>query len=252
LTAEQRIARAEYWANRRGVQFGVPANALASAVSSVQATEAAGLSSELAPSSVSLSWSFIGPLPIQNVRSNFGGTVFGPGFDATGRITAIATDPTTTGRLFVGAANGGVWMSTDGGSTFTSIGDNLPSPTVAIGALAIDAVNTTPPTLYVATGEGNGGCGDCYYGQGIFKTTDLGAHWTALSSGTFDHVGFSRLAIDTSHNPPHLFAAATASTYSGGRTAPLFSEGDLSKGGLWRSTNGGTSWTQYPASTFGC
>ena len=252
LTAEQRIARAEYWANRRGVQFGVPANALASAVSSVQATETAGLSSELAPSSVSLSWSFIGPLPIQNVRSNFGGTVFGPGFDATGRITAIATDPTTTGRLFVGAANGGVWMSTDGGSTFTSIGDNLPSPTIAIGALAIDAVNTTPPTLYVATGEGNGGCIDCYYGQGIFKTTDLGAHWTALSPGTFDHVGVSRLAIDASHNPPHLFAAATASTNSVGRTDPFFSEGDLSKGGLWRSTNGGTSWTQYSAATFGC
>src|ERR1019366_1117028 len=49
LTAEQRNARAEYWANRRGVQFGVPAGALASAASAVRATEAAGLSGGLAP-----------------------------------------------------------------------------------------------------------------------------------------------------------------------------------------------------------
>jgi hypothetical protein len=180
LTAEQRIARAEYWANRRGVQFGVPAGALVSAVSAMRATEAAGLSS---PQVSSLNWSFIGPLPIQNAKSNFGGSVFGPTFDATGRITAIVTDPSTIGRLFVGAANGGVWMSSDGGTTFTSIGDNLPSATLAIGALAIDAVHTNPPTLYVATGEGND-CGDCYYGQGIFKTTNLGVSWTALSPGT--------------------------------------------------------------------
>jgi hypothetical protein len=251
LTVEQRIAREEYWANRRGVQFGVPTGALASAVSAMRANEAASLSGGLAPGLLSLSWSFIGPLPIQNVQSNFGGNLFGPMFAATGRITAIATDPSTSGRLFVGAANGGVWMSTDAGTHFTSIGDNLPSPTIAIGAIAIDAVNTNPPTLYVATGEGNT-CGDCYYGQGIFKTTDLGAHWTALSSGTFDHVGFARLAIDTSHNPPHLFAAATAFTSSFGRGAPGITEGDVTKGGLWRSTNGGTSWTQYPASTFGC
>jgi hypothetical protein len=55
LTVEQRNARAEYWANRRGVQFGVPAGAFASAVSAMRTTEAAGLSGGLAPSGLSLS-----------------------------------------------------------------------------------------------------------------------------------------------------------------------------------------------------
>jgi hypothetical protein len=248
LTAKQRKARAEYWARRRGVQFGVPPGAYRDAVEAMRTAETLGAFAT-APNVMTPSWTFVGPQPMQGEQANFGGNLFGPAFNATGRITAIATDPTTTGRLFVGEANGGVWMSTDSGSTFTPISDSL--STTAIGAIALDTVNTNPPTIYVATGEGNNS-GDSYYGQGMFASTDLGAHWTALAGGTFDHVGFTRLAVDASHNPPHLFAATTAFSGSASRADALFSEGNLTKGGLWRSTNGGTSWTQYSAATFGC
>ena len=253
FTAEQRKARTEYWANRRGLHFGVPQGAYSAAVGQMRQMEAArgSLVGASAPHSAgtSFSWNPIGPLPMMNVQANFGGAVFGPTFNATGRITAIAADRQANGRLFVGAANGGVWMSIDGGTTFKPIFDA--EPTQAIGAIALDSVNTNPTTIYVATGEANNAI-DSYYGQGIFKSTDLGATWTQLSAGTFDKAAFTRLGIDTTHNPPVLFAAA-GSGASAGRADPFFSESDPTKFGLWRSQDGGNSWTQYPAGTFaGC
>ena len=57
-----------------------------------------------------LSWQFIGPEPITGAQANYGGDLVGPIFDAAGRVTAIAPDPNTQGRIFVGTANGGLWM----------------------------------------------------------------------------------------------------------------------------------------------
>jgi hypothetical protein len=119
--------------------------------------------------------------------------------NSQGRVSAVAADPTTPGRLFVGAASGGVWMTTDGGNTFKPIFDTQPS--LAIGAIALDS-RTNPPTIFVATGEGNGS--DSYYGQGIFKSADLGANWTQLAPGiltAWRSPGCNRL-----EQPSHLFA----------------------------------------------
>ncbi len=98
-------------------------------------------------------WTYIGPTPMLGQQANFAGDTFGPTFSATGRITAIAIDP--SGDIYVGAAGGGVWLSTNGGASFSSIGDSL--PTQAIGSVAIDSTNTPtfPYTVYVGTGEGN-------------------------------------------------------------------------------------------------
>src|SRR5215831_1909399 len=63
--------------------------------------------------------------------------------------------------------------------------------------------------------------GDSYYGQGLFQSTDLGATWTPLAPGTFDRTAFAQLAIDTSQNPPMLFAA-TGSGVSGNRATAVF------------------------------
>lgn len=73
------------------------------------------------------SWSFVGPQPIQSAQTNFGGAPIGSSFHATGRLTAIAMDPGTPGRFFVGAAGGGLWMTTDGGATFARISSTLDS-----------------------------------------------------------------------------------------------------------------------------
>jgi hypothetical protein len=163
----------------------------------------------------SYQWQFVGPEPMSGEVANFGGSLLTgfPNLTATGRVTAIAADPQVSGRVFVGTAGGGVWMATNNLPPFTLISASLPSQ--AIGAIAIDPVNTTPTTIYVATGEGNNS-GDSYYGQGIFKSTNLGNTWTPIlpvgypvpgSSEVLGHPSFTKLAIDTSHNPPYLLRA---------------------------------------------
>ena len=97
-----------------------------------------------------------------------------------------------------GAASGGLWVSTNSGASFTSVFDS--QPTQAIGAIALDTT-TSPSTIYVGTGEGNGSI-DSLYGSGLFKSTNLGQTWTPVGpTGTFDHASFTSLAIDTSTTP---------------------------------------------------
>src|SRR5260370_1100687 len=93
-------------------------------------------------------WTALGPAPLPN---GFGGAV-------TGRITAVVVDPTNSNTVYLGAAQGGVWRSLDGGATWVSIFDNAQS--LAIGALALAPSDHT--ILYVGTGEVNG-CGDCFF-----------------------------------------------------------------------------------------
>ncbi len=251
---ERQAAREEYWASRHGLQYGFPKHALSEAVSQMRAMESARQSKQAGslsqvvgtPDVSELTWNFIGPQPITE-KSNFTGKVFGSDFAATGRITSVAAD--ANGVIVAGAASGGVWLSTNNGTTFAQIFNS--EPTQAVGAIALDTT-TTPSTIYVATGEGNGSL-DSLYGQGVFKSSDLGESWTSLgSSGQFDHASFTSLAIDTTTTPgtPRLFAGATNGLSASEADAAIF-ETETGDTGLWFSGNGGTTWTQYPASTFG-
>ncbi|MHB8384030.1 MAG: WD40/YVTN/BNR-like repeat-containing protein [Candidatus Binataceae bacterium] len=251
ITPQQRqAAREEYWASREGLQYGVPKHALSEAVSQMHAigNDRAGSMAQVdgsIPELTGPSWNFIGPEPITE-KSNFTGTVFGSDFLATGRITSVAAD--AHGVIVAGAASGGVWLSTNSGTTFAQIFNN--EPTQAVGAVALDTT-TTPSTIYVATGEGNGSL-DSLYGQGIFKSSDLGQNWTSLgSSGQFDHASFTSLAIDTATTPgsPRLFAGTTNGLSASEADAGIF-ETQTNDTGLWFSANGGSTWTQYPATTF--
>src|SRR5579862_4842873 len=69
----------------------------------------------------------------------------------SGRIAAIAGRQEKDGKvtLFVGAASGGVWKSTDGGTTFKPVFDR--EPVQSIGAIALDPTN--PKVVWVGTGE---------------------------------------------------------------------------------------------------
>jgi hypothetical protein len=132
-------------------------------------------------------------------QANFGGNLFGPTFDATGRVSAIAVDP--AGNIYVGAAGGGVWLSKDGGAHFTWISQKL--PTQSIGAIAIDIL-ATPPIVYVGTGEGNSAV-DTYYGLGLWSTSDFGSTWTQVDPSRFSSNGafqaFTSLNVPCSGNP---------------------------------------------------
>lgn len=144
----------------------------------------------------------------------------GPG-NIGGRIRAIAIRPDNPNIIFIGAASGGIWRSTDGGQNWQVIDDFLPS--LAITSLVMNPLN--PDIMYASTGEGFGNF-DGFPGAGIFKSTNGGLNWQQLpsTSGTnFQWV--TRLAIHPADTNV-IFAAANGSGF----------------GIIWRSENGGNSW----------
>ena len=238
LSVEQRNARAAYWASKRGLQFGVPEHAYERALSEAKARSAAA-----ALGGGTFAWSAIGPQPMLNNFPNFAGFFTGPPLNTSeGRVAAVAADPITSNLVYAGAAGGGIWRSTDGGGTFTPVFNN--EPTQAIGAITVDHKGN----VWVGTGEGVQS--DSYYGQGIFMSSDHGGTWTQITGGAgspFVHAAFRRIAVDTS-TPPHIFAAATYAA-SLSRADATFIESDVNNDGLWRSTDGGTTWVQVGNST---
>ncbi|HKC18795.1 MAG TPA: hypothetical protein VKE27_04115, partial [Candidatus Dormibacteraeota bacterium] len=122
----------------------------------------------------------------------------GAGFSLVGgRATALAETP--DGAWYVGAADGGVWKSTDQGSTWTSLFDSM--PTLSIGSLAVSPVDGS---LWVGTGEANVSQ-DSYAGTGVYRSADGAASFKRVGDDANGnnplaaHTSF-RLAIDASGN----------------------------------------------------
>ena len=152
------------------------------------------------------SWQSIGPLNM-------------PSFEPSqGRVNAVAFDPVNSKRFFVGAATGGIWRTTDGGSTYMPLTDKM--PTLAVSSLVVDSSN--PNHIYVATGDADGGAGSSI---GVWHSLDGGTTWSAtgLNFPNTDYVQIYKL-IQHPNQPATLFAATTK--------------------GLYTTTNNGTTWKQ--------
>jgi hypothetical protein len=118
-------------------------------------------------------WQQIGPAPLRvDARQD----VFGTG-PIAGAVADILIHPDDPNTIFVAAGHGGVWRSTDGGTTFTPTMDGMPS--LSICALGIDAVNHD--VIYA-------GCGDLLRdlfseNVGLYKSIDRGLSWAVADGG---------------------------------------------------------------------
>ena len=110
----------------------------------------------------------------------------------SGRITGIAVDPTNSSTIYIAAADGGVWKTTDGGTNWAPLTDN--QATLAMGAIAIAPSNHLQ--IYAGTGEANNGA-DNIQGDGVLVSSNGGSTWTLeTANGAFAGVSIGQIAVD--------------------------------------------------------
>lgn len=191
-------------------------------------------------------WQAIGPQPTTSTIASVG--------LVSGRVTALAVDPTNANIVYLGGAFGGIWKTTDGGANWTPLTDGQPS--IATGSIAIDPNSCTPApctTIYVGTGEENFAI-DSYYGAGVLKSIDGGNTWTqtgtppgapfagpfSTNSGstpvTVPGARIGSLAVNPSKSNILLAGVQTITGLNAGRGSP-------GGPGLYCSEDGGNTWT---------
>ena len=148
-------------------------------------------------------------------KSANGGTSWTAVLTST-EVLALAIDPSTPATLYAGTF-GGVFKTTNGGDSWTAVNSGLTNTTLD-SPLAIDP--STPATLYAgASGSG-----------GVFKSTDGGMIWTNVGSFSTGLTVTQVLALAIDPSTPATLYAGTGNFFSLG-------------GGIFKSINGGTSWT---------
>jgi photosystem II stability/assembly factor-like uncharacterized protein len=153
-----------------------------------------------------------------------------------GRIAAIdgyapADAPVT---IYVGAASGGVWKSTDNGTSFKPVFEEHPQ---SIGAIAIDKTN--PQTVWVGTGE-SWVRNSVSVGTGLYKSTDGGGSWTNVGLTDSEHI--SRIAVHPKKSDT-VYVCATGHAWDANEER-----------GVFRTTDGGKTWKKvlYVDKDTGC
>src|SRR5271167_3690409 len=133
------------------------------------------------------------------VRKSVSFREIGPAISG-GRVTAVVGVAGNPNIYYVGAADGGVFRTNDGGISWKAIFQH--ESVLSIGALAVDPLN--PNIVWAGTGEANVR-NTVSPGNGIYKSTDGGAHWKCMGlEGTFQ---ISHIVIDP-HHPNTVIVAA--------------------------------------------
>ena len=175
------------------------------------------------------SWTPIGPASLNEGFQDLSGSYL-----TSGRVTGIAVDPTDPKTIYEASAGGGVWKTTDGGTTWTPLTDN--QPTLAMGSIAVAPSNHLK--IYAGTGEANNS-GDSEHGDGILVSDDGGATWTLNSSGgALDGTAIGQIAVDPANASIAYAAVGTDSSLNGKIGV---------NEGIWKTTDGGTTWTNMTA-----
>jgi len=255
------MARASWWAALLTLTLSI----LAPAPSVAQQEDVDVLNASADPGLRPFRWRSIGPV--------------GQG----GRVDDIEVDPTDPHTFFLGFATGGLWKTTNNGTTFRPVFDTYETPSIGDVAIA----PSDPSVVYVGTGEANhrqsssfgagmykstdGGDSFTFIGlretqsiarvlvhpsdpsvvwvtavghlfgpnreRGVFKSSDGGLTWAHVLR-VDENTGATDIVLDPS-NPNTLFAA----TYQRRRTACCFVGGGPGSG-IWRSDDGGDTWTR--------
>jgi len=150
----------------------------------------------------------------------------------SGRVRGLAIHPTDPLTVYIGAASGGIWKTTNGGESWVELGSDLASLTH--GAIAIDPNN--PEIIYAGSGEANYFLIPNHYsGRGLFKSTDGGQNWINITDGFGTNTHFGDLEVSP-HNSDIVIGAIASGEFFLGNT--------LSNEGIWKSSNAGDNWTK--------
>ena len=141
----------------------------------------------------------------------------------SGRIADIAVNPSNPSEYYVAAASGGVWKTTNAGTTYSPIFDGQGS--YSIGCVTIDPNN--PHVIWVGTGENNNQR-SVAYGDGVYKSEDGGKSWKNVGLKKSEHIGMITV---NPNNSNEVYVAAYG---------PLWSAGG--ERGLYKTTDGGKNW----------
>ena len=141
-----------------------------------------------------------------------------------GRITDIEGIPYPSHTFYVAAAGGGIWKTTNTGTTFRPVFDN--ERVISMGDLAIAPSDTN--VVYAGTGEANSR-NSISPGGGVYKTTDGGKTWQLMGLEATQQIG--RIVVHPT-NPDIVYVAALGHTW-----------GPNKERGLYKSVDGGKTWT---------
>jgi photosystem II stability/assembly factor-like uncharacterized protein len=153
----------------------------------------------------------------------------------SGRVAAVDAVPGNPATVYVGAATGGVWKSTDGGLTFTPVFDR--EKVAAVGAVAVSPVN--PDLVWVGTGEGNPR-NSASVGYGVWVSRDGGQSWQHLGLEKTERI--ARIVLHP-RDPNVAYVCAMGQMW-----------GENPERGVFKTTDGGASWKKvlYVDERTGC
>ena len=169
-------------------------------------------------------WNAVGPLPTTSAFPNNWGIT-------SGRINAVTVSPANSNIVLVGGATGGIWRSTNGGTSFAPVTDTQVD-------LAVGSITFAPSNANIVY-AGMGDKASQYLGTGVLKSIDAGATWTRVSNATLPSPGqSSKIEVDAT-DPNRVYLALYT----------LRSNGTIFAGGFYYSTDGGVNWTRTLSGT---